>query len=65
MKLDFSLLEGLELSEVVESSDASWNPGLIRMGAEGVLKRLAKISCKNAQPNQRNSIFFHSHLSIL
>lgn len=38
MKLDFSLLEGLELSRVVEPSDASWNPGLIRMGSEEVKK---------------------------
>ncbi len=57
MKLDFSLLEGLELSGVVELSDASWNPGLIRMAAEGLQKRLVKKSCKNAKPNLRNSIF--------
>lgn len=42
MKLDFSLLEGLELSGVEEPSDASWHPGLIRMAAEGIQKRLVK-----------------------
>lgn len=61
MKLDFSLLEGLELSGVVEPSDAPWNLGLIRKGAEGVQKRLGKkISCKNAKPNERNS--FNPHI---